>query len=347
MLRRVMGVLMVIFVTTSASASDFGLREADLHAGESVNGFPNWGERLILAWMNRARVDPQAEMAKCGPACGEAACYAPVPPLAWTAALNRAARFHADEMRRQGYFAHDSKCRIVPSIDSLYPAGCDGSASCACAGGTAGCPANDCTSWMERVSLFGSQPSGEIIALGADPDQSFYLWLFEPFGSPACTFTLQNGHRWLIFKAGGGVGIGYLDSTRAAVADFGLAPPPYRIPSGTHSPRQAASVEMWANWYDTAAPRSAAVVVNGKCTALTLSRGSGTNGAWSATVSGVGSGCHRYYFSFIDSAGREVTYPATGSLGIGCEEWNSTRAVASCPSTSTPGPGRRRAAGRG
>lgn len=341
MFRHALAVLLLVAVVP-VSGGDFGLTGNDVRAGESIDGFPNWGERLILAWINRARVDPQMEMARCGAACGEGTCYQPVAPLSWSGPLNRAARFHADEMEKQRYFGHDSKCPIVSSIDALYPAGCDGSASCACVGGVPTCPGGDCTVWSQRIALFGAQPSGEVIALGADPNQSFYMWLFEPSSQNVCGPNGTNIHRWLLLGGTGGVGIGFNDENRAAVSDFGGAPPPYRIPSGTHYPRQAATVEMWANWYDSAAPRSASVVIDGRCVPMTLSRGSGMNGAWTASVAGVGDGCHRYYFSFIDSAGGQVTYPATGSLGIGCEEWNPSRATATCSGTA----GRRRAAGR-
>ena len=352
MVRQVVCVLLLVLVSASLAASELGLTENDVRAGESVGGFPNWSERLMLTWMNRARVDPQAELKNCGVACGESACYQAMVPLTWSTPLNRAARFHADEMQKQRYFGHDSKCSVVSNIDSLYPAGCDASASCACTAGNPACPNGDCTVWSQRVALFGAPPSGEVIALGADANQTFYMWLFEQSSSNVCGPNGQNIHRWLILGGNGGVGVGFNEENRAAVADFGAAGAPYRIPSGTHYPRQAATVEMWANWYDTAAPKSASVVVGGKCTSMTLARGSGKNGAWSANVSGVGSGCHRYYFSFIDASGREVTYPATGSLGIGCEEWDSSRVTASCSGTTTPvtpepvAPSRRRAAGR-
>lgn len=84
--------------------------------------------------MNRARCDPQVEMTACGSACGDKACYQPIAPLTWDVRLNRAARFHSDEMAKQSYFAHDSACTVVSNIDTIYPATCDGSASCACVG---------------------------------------------------------------------------------------------------------------------------------------------------------------------------------------------------------------------
>ena len=120
---------------------------SDLRAGEAVNGFPKWEERVIHEWINRARVDPQLEMTKCGAACLEKACYAPIGPLGWGEALNHSARYHAAEMTKQNYFGHDSQCTIVPNINALYPAGCDGAASCGCVGGSLKCTGSGCTSW--------------------------------------------------------------------------------------------------------------------------------------------------------------------------------------------------------
>ncbi len=317
---------------------------ADFRVGESINGFPGWAERVIHQWINRARVDPRAELARCGPECAEAACYKPAAPLAWSEALNRAARFHADEMRLQTYFGHDSLCAVVPEIDELYPAGCDGAAACACVGGEFGCRIG-CTPWNARIGLFGAGASGEIIAGSPEPNEAFYMWLFESSPTTQCAYTGLNGHRWLILQSNGAVGVGVSDT---AVGDFG-AGTPSRIPSGSHYPRQAAAVEVWANWYDERAPRSASVVVDGKCMPMHLSRGTRENGAWTATVTGAGTGCHRYYFAFVDASGAEVTYPATGSLGIGgesCADWDASRLTGSCAS-APPTPARRRSVRRG
>src|SRR5438876_4415950 len=91
-----------------------GLNPQEARAvGESVNGFPNWAERVILEWMNRARVDPQVEMNACGAGCVERACYSAKAPLMWSEPLNRSARFHAAEMAKQQYFGHDSRCTVV------------------------------------------------------------------------------------------------------------------------------------------------------------------------------------------------------------------------------------------
>jgi uncharacterized protein YkwD len=321
--------------------------------GEPQNGFPTWAERMVHEWMNRARVDPQVEMAACGSACGDAACYAPVPPLAWDVRLNRSARFHSDEMVQQNYFGHPSSCTVVSNIDAIYPASCQGAASCACEGGTSTCGASGCTQPQDRVSLFGASFSGEIIAGGGDPNDAFYLWLYEPIpkttscgyiqgnGQPGTT----NGHRYNILESMGGVGVGVSLGGQYGgdyTGDFDFnGPAPAQIPSGSHYPRQAATVDAWANWYDTTGPKSALVDVDGACTPMKLERGSAMNGAYHAALSGVGSGCHRYYFVFADGAGQPVTFPTTGSLGIGpedgtCADWDSSRPAEGAGCSCTP-----------
>ena len=298
---------------------------AALAAGESINGFPNWAERVMLEWTNRARSDPGFEMTACGANCGEAACYGPKPPLSWSETLNHAARFHAAEMTRQGYFDHNSHCTLVGNVSVLFPDYCDGSASCACVGATVACNPV-CTSWSARVALFGPSATGEIIATPSDPNASFYLWLHEPSSSPLCEWSTANGHRWLLLDNDGSVGFG---ATARSVGDFSNGSIPSGIVSGAHYPRQSASVEVWANWFAGAAPASAAVNVDGTCVPMTRKRGTDTNGAWSATLTNVASGCHRYYFAFTDSSNKVLTWPDTGSLGIGpdgaCADWDSTR----------------------
>jgi len=295
--------------------------------GESVDGFPNWEERVLHEWTNRARVDPQLDLAGCGANCGEPSnCYAPgVAPVLWNLKLNRAARFHSDEMSAQSYFGHNSTCNLVDNIDGLYPAQCQGAAACAC---EAGSP----TAWNARVALFGNGTNGEIIASGGDPNGAFYQWLNENYDGNMCAYDMgssgnTNGHRWHLLRTGPSVGFG--KGAGASVGDFGAGGMTYKIPSGSHYPRQSGSVEAWANWHDTAGPMSALVNVDGTCTAMSLQRGTVTAGAYRATLTNVASGCHRYFFLFKDSTGTLVTYPTTGSLGIGpagsCADFDTTR----------------------
>jgi hypothetical protein len=313
--------------------------------GEPVNGFPNWQERVIHEWINRARVDPQADLAGCGTNCSEniGGCYTPQVPLIWDANAGRSARYHSAEMGLQSFFAHNSACTLVSNINSLYPGSCNGAASCACVGGMSMCNPG-CTAWNARIGLFGASAYGEIIAAGySDADSAFYAWLWEPSSSTSCSFSSANGHRWLILKASSAVGTGYQSGsgpyTRYYTGDFADSNSPIpRIPSGTHYPQQAASIDFWANWYDSAPPQSASVNVDGVCHPMTLQRGSASNGAYAALgITGLGSGCHRYFFTFHDSSGNEVTYPSTGSYGIGltvCNDWDVSRPL-TCTSSTT------------
>lgn len=297
--------------------------------GEGHDGFPNWAERVMLEWTNRARVDPQLEMGKCGAPCGEGACFKPIDPIGWNQGANHAARFHSAEMAKQGFFAHDSKCALVSNINALFPASCDGSAACACQ--ASGTP----TSWSSRLSLFGVGAQGEIIASGQDPNGAFYQWLYENSSSATCAYSGSNGHRWNILTIKGAMGYGMQGPS---VGDFGGAPETGKIPSAAHYP-QSGAVEFWANWFDAAgAPKLALLNVNGACQPMTKARGlTDGNAAYSAKATV--SGCQRYYFIFQDSTGAQITYPTTGSLGAGggtCADWDTTRPAAGAGCTCTP-----------
>ncbi len=309
-----------------------------LAVGEGAGGFPNWAERALHQLANRARVDPQLDMQSCGANCGEKACYVPEAPLYYQHALNRAARFHAAHQSRNGYFAHNSACTLVADIAARFPDSCNGDASCSCVGGVKAC-SGACTAWDDRIQLFGSSGSGEIIASPSDPESAFYLWLFEPSSATACSFGQANGHRWLLLRSNGAVGFGV---SGYSVGDFSSGGDVHEIPSGSHWPRQAESVEIWANYYADAGPRAARVDVDGVCTPMQLARGTAQNGAYQATLSGVGSGCHRYYFHFETDGGALVTFPESGSLGIGpagsCPDWSSERPAAGEGCTTVPEP---------
>ena len=304
--------------------------------GEAINGFPNWSERVLHEWTNRARSDPQVEMIACGANCGDAACYSPTAPLLWSENLNHSSRFHADNMTKLNFQGGNSICAIAPDIGSTYPDSCDGSVGCACQGGVANCSLG-CTNFAERISLFGASGFGENIAGAADqdPDAAFKLWMYLNFpthmegGSCQAVFSEPtNAYRWQILKNTGLVGFGMPVATAEAVIDFGSGTGSAKIPSGAHFPRQATSVDAWVNWFDAAGPSVANIDVDGVCSNMTLDRGSATNGSWHATVSGAGSGCHRYFFAFKDGNGAEVVYPTTGSLtigdgGVSCPDWST------------------------
>ncbi|MFN2239904.1 MAG: CAP domain-containing protein [Thermoanaerobaculia bacterium] len=315
-------------------------------AAAPVSGFPSWEERVLHQWINRARVEPAAELEGCKN-CSAAelapTCYTPVAPLMWRYELAVAARFHGDSMARQNFFSHETPCTLRSDLADVYPGSCDGSAECSCSG-------SGSTSAPSRVARFGASWAGEIIAAGyGDPVRAFQGWLLEPVsGGAPCAYANYapgdtNGHRWLILKSSGSIGPGYaIGGTwgRYYAAEFGSGGAVARIPSGAHYPRQAPTVEFWANWFDSKGPWNARVVVGAVSHPMALARGSATNGAWSATVSGLGTGCHRYYFEFTDASGKRVRHPGSGTFGIGppnsCREWLDSEAPAPVSSRRRP-----------
>lgn len=314
--------LLLLCLSTPAFAADVLQQGANATPN---SGFANWDERVIHEWINRARVDPATELAGCGTNCSvlelQPSCYAPMAPLMWRYELNVSARFHSDEMLQQGWFSHDTPCALRMDLSSVYPGSCNGSAACSCSG-------SGTTPFNTRISRFGASGSGEIIAAGyGDPVSVFYGWLWEPTpASTACQFTSSNGHRYLILTASNSVGAGV--SGARYTADFGGGGTVSPLPSGAHYPRQADSIDFWANWYSDRPPNAARVVIDGTTAVMTRARGTSTNGAWTTKVAGLGTGCHRYYFEFTDATGQPVKNPSSGTYGIGpadtCADWQDT-----------------------
>ena len=313
------------FVVAPAIAQNYG----------DANGtFPNWQERAVQELTNRARADPATELSGCPSGqCLESGCYPAIAPVIWNYDLNQSSRFHSASMGRFPFFAHDTPCALFTDIDSRYPGSSTGSFASSCS-------ASGTTVAQTRVNRFGAAFDGENIAAGGiynTPQKAFYGWLYETATTSGCGFTLQNGHRYNILTAGPALGVGYeyvSPSTYGSywTQDFGGISATHKIPSGSHwtsvghfrDPSAGDdSVEFWANWYDTAAPTQASLILDGVPTPMTRSRGTTTNAAYTATVNGVTSACHTYYFSFVDSGLQIVRYPATGTLGMGagCADW--------------------------
>ncbi len=109
-----------------------------------------------------------------------------------------------------------------------------------------------------RIGLFGSSASGSLLASAAGPEQAFYLMLFAPSASSTCSFSVENSSRFQLLTSSGGIGFG---------AEGGDE---YEIASGSQWPRQAESLEAWANFSDVAAPNTSLINVDGACTPMSL-----------------------------------------------------------------------------
>lgn len=294
-----------------------------------VETFPSWPERAVAQLTNRARVEPSTDLASCPVGrCLEAACYTPVGPLYWNYDLNQAARFHSLTMGKFPFFAHNTPCVLFSDINTRYPGTSDGSFASSCS-------SSGTTTAGARVNLFGASYGGENAAAGySTPHAAFYGWLHETTSTSACGFNSQNGHRYNILRnAGPAVGVGHAQVSGSTYGtywtqDFGGTFVSSKIPSGSHwtatnhvrDPSGGDNnVEFWTNWYDVSggAPTTATVVLDNVPISMTRLRGAATNGSYSATVSGVTTACHTYYFAFVDSSLNPVRYPTVGTLGFG------------------------------
>jgi hypothetical protein len=315
---------------TREDADEVGGAAAAL--GEPRDGFPTWEERVVHVWTNRARQDPAADLASCA-VCAEKACYAPRPPLTWSHGLARAARFHSANLVLAGCgLQHASPCMLVSDLGAQYtPGPCDGRPACACEGGAATCGSTG-TSFSARIGLFTTGGGAENIARGSnDPVSTFYQWLHEPDADTSCGWRIANGHRANILGATAQLGVGKHATTWTQ--NFGSGGTPDGIVGGVHYPRTGATIAFRANWHrPSAAAPTARVNVDGVCHAMTLERGTAASGTYLASVSGLGSGCRRYYFTFLAAGGAEVTYPTTGAYGVGCaEDFSATERPPACP----------------
>jgi len=301
--------------------------------GEPTDGFPDWAERVVHVWTNRARADPATELASCS-ACAEADCYGPRDPVVWDHNLGRAARFHSANLNLAGCgLQHDSPCTVVADISDQYvPGPCDGAPSCACSGGSANCGSTG-TTWSTRIGYFGTGANAENIARGGgNPLSTFYMWLYESDSNPACGWRMANGHRANILGGARSMGVGRDGSTYTQ--DFGGGTVPTGVIAGVHYPQTGADIEFHANWFDAQGPLTARVSIEGTCHSMALERGVETNGAYLASVTGLDGSCVRYVFHFTDSTGTDVFHPSTGGYTINCaEDWDPARPAPCGPCT--------------
>jgi uncharacterized protein YkwD len=241
-------------------------------------GAPSYHEQLALYATNRARVAPALE---------GFASYGAVPPLQWNAALGRVARTHAIDMRDTPCFQHAS---------------CDG------------------TDAFVRIRRGYTGPwtdMAENISSGvADGRMVVSDWLAE-IGAA----TGETGDRDHIFSpAYSLIGIGFANGGSARqnlwTQDF-VGTPVVRpaMTDGIHFPEAPAAnarVNFGVTYHAPSAPPQVAVVVQGTCKPLPLSRGTRDQGAYEGWAPAGGSGCVPYYFTALGE-----TYPATGSLQLG------------------------------
>lgn len=276
--------------------------------GIPVDGFPTWEERAFLVVTNMVRMDPRGyrdTFMNDGNILLEQN-YPIAGPLYWNHELNRSARYHAEDMASQDYFAHDSL---------------------------------DGTLWHERIRFFYPEAASlwENLAAGTiDPMDTLNLLLCE--GSPPCAPDLssEDGHRQNMMAADAReLGTGYaLDALstyhRYWVQDFAgntpMAQPP--LVAGSHI-TIGTDVYFLLNYSsnDSLDPRDIRIVLDGLVYPLSLNLGDGAAGTYAIAMAGF-SGCSTYYFEAVDGTGDAWRYPGSGSL--------ATYGVAGCQSDYIP-----------
>jgi hypothetical protein len=238
-------------------------------------GVPSHEERLLHVLTNQARQDPHAWPGwDTSRATGE-----PRRALVADPGLFTAARFHADDMAENDFFAHES---------------------------------SDGTGAGTRIARYYVHPSGENLALlGPDAADAITAWLNSEQGHRENLLEptwnqLGGGHA----ERGG---------QNYWVQDFGrnTRPPAVKLVAGSWRVR-GGEVELLASWLDEEAPRSLSAAVADECLDMARIAGPAGNETRSAKTR-LPSSCSPVVFVALDGEGDRHLYPSTGSLLLGSE----------------------------
>jgi hypothetical protein len=265
--------------------------------GAPEGGYPSLFERQVIVYANAVRMAPQQYrdqyMVGFAPNPGSILrTYGSVEPLYYEPRLNRSARFHAEDMARNGCFQHDN---------------CDG------------------TSWSDRIWSYYPQARaiGENIATGYTSAKSLVDGLLCDASGGQCAQdkTSQAGHRTNIMSTGfASLGAGYASDVKSAwryywVQDFASNEPPSRPPlvAGCHDFLVAGKTSFLLNYRDTGnqPPASVQVVIDGIPYNLGLDLGTPSAGTYRLDTSRAAS-CRQYYFQAVTASGQSWRYPGPG-----------------------------------
>ncbi|MBN1808789.1 MAG: chitobiase/beta-hexosaminidase C-terminal domain-containing protein [Planctomycetes bacterium] len=278
--------------TASATSCSWTIVDATW-LGAPDTGRPCWEERMVLVFTNMVRMAPieyrDSRYYFKNPGWNQDVLetHPVVPPLYHHLDLNDAARYHAEDMRDQDYFAHDS-------IDG--------------------------TLWSDRIMSFFSDDAyiGENIAAGYTlPWLVVSGWICD---GEADDGTPQAGHRTNIMRSGFKVmGAGYAfggSYMHYWVQDFGghPSPPNYPVVAAGHDYVQSGNVTFLLNYYDpSGAPQSVKLTLDGVEYDLTLDIGAAHAGTYTIDLPRDDPSNGRpYYFSAVDSGGGVWRYPGPG-----------------------------------
>ncbi|HEY8514037.1 MAG TPA: CAP domain-containing protein [Candidatus Binatia bacterium] len=262
---------------------------------------PSNDEYALLVLANETRSDPASYGLP----------HLPSPPLAWSADLYAAARFHSDDM-------------------AAHP-GCFGHYSC------------NGETFQRRLARF--YPGYGYIAENVSSFSSLPELIHEGF------LASQAGHRETLLSPiymefGAAISIGSTPSGLVAYTtqNFGtrdwVVPPP--IPAGCVLPRvtqSSMSRKFLVNYYDPSgrAPRSVRAIVGSSCIDLPLVAGKPDHGTYGATKNVAGSGCVPMVYEAVRADGTLYRWPESGAVLIGVGTTSCAERAASAPTPSCAG----------
>ncbi|MCK6552425.1 CAP domain-containing protein, partial [Myxococcota bacterium] len=285
----------LIFATASLPSTALGY-------GEPSAGVPSAEERLLHVLTNQVRADPHAWPGwNTSLATGE-----PRPALGLDQGLLDAARFHADDMATNDFFAHES---------------------------------SDGTSFGARVGrFFGGGAAGENIYMATfgGPRDGITAWMNSTTGHRENILEPS----WNLL----GTGAAITGAARYYVQDFGqrggTAVPP--IAGAAFERIGGGRLRVLVSWWDAAgrAPSSLVATLGGADVALSHAVGGDGNAIWSAEADEP-SPCTPLWVTAAGPSGTTV-FPTTGALLVGSscsEDFTPSRAGGPSPDGGTGGGG--------
>jgi hypothetical protein len=265
-----LGVLLALLLPSTALA--YGEPDED--------GLPNRQERLLHVFTNQVRQAPHE-----WPGWNTSlASNVARPPVAHQPGLAAAARFHAEDMKTNGCFAHES---------------CDG------------------TTFDARMSRYFS-------GIGASENIYSSFGDKSEHGAVTGWMTSDGHRSNLLTAEWAWLGVGYAESSSQIwfVQDFGITVRPSipPIPAAAWEPRGQQTI-LHANFWDPdgSEPRELAAVVDNSNVPLMHAAGPPGNSTHSISID-TPDECTELYFFSVDADGDQGRYPSEGALlfGPGC-----------------------------
>lgn len=261
--------------------------------GVPVDGYPNWKERAFLTYQNLVRMAPQefrSRVLQWSSTSPGLQTWTATHPLYWDYDVNRAARYHSEEMYLHGFLTHDSWDPIKPGADPTIP-------------------------FLTRGTWFGVSLHAENVAFGYPSPWQTVIQLLDDPQYPDKPWSYTNGHRFNamnpeVWRAGVGAA-GKVWWTIDFTAAAPLTTPV--VPSANHDFPDVNTISFWLNYYDALGmpPARVLLVLDGVEHDLGIDYGDVAAGTYSLVLPKAAT-TRQYYFLAIQGDGTIWRYPGPG-----------------------------------